>query len=454
MNIQHTDSDSLKTQITLQVTAADYSPEIETRLKKYRRQANMPGFRTGHVPMGIIKKMYNSNVKMEVINELLSQNLTNYIQEKDLRVLGEPLPINQDENMDFTADHDYSFDFEVALAPDLKEMLVLNKRIKVTMNIPEVTEESIEAAIENYCSQHGQVKEQESIEAEDCLVIGALTQLDEKGEELEAGIKKQDALVSIKNIKDKKIKESILGTKKGEQITINLVKALENESEIAHLLGIEKDQVESLKDSNFSFTIDKITLFEKAERNQELYTKVFGKEKAADEEAFKACVVEELKAFNKSQAEYLLSHSIKEKLISKLEDVKFADDVLKRWLLFKDEKLTAEELDKSYPDMVSGFKWELIKNYIFETQDVKMEQKDFKQAAVEMTRMQFAQYGLPITDEKMLEAYAENMLKDQNMLSHIQSFAVENKVFSTIKELIKIDEKEVSKEEFEKLSQK
>lgn len=449
MNIVRTDIDQSNVKLTLHIEKADYSEKVDKTLRDYRKKANIPGFRPGMVPVGLVKKMYGKAVMADEINKLISDELYKYIRENNINMLGEPLPNEtEQESIDFSTQEEFNFTFDLGLAPEFE--VELSQKDKVNYYEIAVSDEMIDNQIKSYTSRYGKYVQEETVEEKD-MVKGEILELDEKGKVNESGRKLSDAVLTPAYMKDDAQKAAFAGAAKGAVIVFNPSKAFDgNQAEISSLLKISKDEANEVT-SDFQFTIEGITRYHEAEIDQELFDKVYGEGTVNSEEEFRAKVKENIQESLKADSEYKFGIDAREALVAKYESLVFPDAFLKRWVLETNKNLTSETLEEDYPKMIADLKWQLIKDKIAKANDFKIENQDVDDYAKKITRAQFAQYGMVGIDEELVANYAKDMLKKEETLKSIIEKVAEEKVFEAIKNAIKLNTKEISIEEFNKL---
>lgn len=452
MNVSLTNVDSVNAILQISVAKADYQDKLDSALKTFRKKANVPGFRPGTVPVGMVKKMYGKSIMAEEINKIVGESLYNYIQENKLNVLGEPLPNEEKQQaIDFATEGDYDFYFDIALAPEIK--LSLTKKDKVTYYKIDVNEELVDKQIESYKANYGKYDKIEDGALATDLIRGTISEL-EGGKAKEGGINVEAGVVMPSYMKDADEQAKFVGAKAGDVITFNPGKAYEgNETEIASLLHIEKDAVEAIA-PEFKFEITEITRYKEAELDKDLFEKVFGADTVKDAAEFKAKVKETIEDQFAPDSDYKFLLDAKELLEKKVGDLQFPDAFLKRWLLASGEERTAESIEADYPKIVADLKFHLIKEQIAKDYDIKIENEDMKTIAMQATRAQFAQYGMMNLPDEMVENYANDMLKNKDNARNLLERAMENKIIDALKTKLGIEEKSISLDDFRKFFEK
>jgi trigger factor len=447
MNIVRKDHDSVNATLTISIEKADYSEKVEKTLRDYRKKANIPGFRPGMVPMGLLKKMYGKSILAEEINKMLSDELYKYIQENNVNILGEPLP-NEDEQkeIDFNTQEDFEFSFDLGLAPAFE--VELNKKDKVKFYQIAASDEMVNNQVKSYTGRYGKYVQEETVEEKD-MVKGLIVELAD-GKVKEDGIQASDAVLTPAYMKDEASKTSFTGAKAGDQITFNPKKAFENEAEIASLLKLKKEDVAGLE-ADFLFTIESITRYHEAEVNQELFDKVYGDGVVTSEEDFIAKIKATIEEQLSQDSNYKFGIDAREALVKKYNDLVFPDAFLKRWLLATNKDLTADKVEEDYSKMIDDLKWQLIKDKIAKANEIKVENEDVQAYGRQIARSQFAQYGMTGLEDSILDNYVKDMFKNEEQLRNIIDRVAENKVVEIIKNTVKLDTKEVSIEDFNKM---
>jgi len=447
MNIVRKDLDQNNVVLTLSIVKADYAEKVDKTLRDYRKKANIPGFRPGMVPAGLVKKMYGKAVTAEEINKLVSDSLYNYIRENNVNMLGEPMPNETEQQpIDFDTQEDFEFVFDLGLAPEFE--VELSKKDKVKYYTIAVSDEMIENQVKSYTGRYGKYIQEEVVEEKD-MIKGELLEM-ANGKVNEAGIKVKDATLTASYMKDADQKALFVGAKKGDVITFNPTQAFESEVEISSMLKISKDEAKNIT-SDFQLKIESITRYHESAIDQELFDKVYGEGVVSTEEEFRAKIKENIQENLVSDSEYKFGVDAQEMLVAKFNDLTFPDEFLKRWVLSSNENLTAETLEADYDKMIIDLKWQLIKSKIQKNTELKVEAQDVEEYAKKVAKAQFAQYGMIGMDDEILANYAKDMMKKEETLKSMIERVTEEKIFAVVKEAVKIDTKEVSIEEFNKM---
>lgn len=447
MNIVRKDIDQSNAIITLRVEKADYTEKVEKTLRDYRKKANIPGFRPGMVPVGLVKKMYGKAVLAEEINKIVSDELFKYIRENNVNMLGEPMPNETEQKeIDFNTQEDFEFVFDLGLAPEFDVEVTGKDKVKY-YNVA-VSDEMIENQVKSYTARYGKYVQEETVEEKDMLK-GEMLELAD-GKVNESGIKLSDAVLTPAYIKDEATKALFVNAKKGDVITINPAKAFEDAAEISSLLKISKDEAKNIT-SDFQFKIEGITRYHESAIDQDLFDKVYGEGVVTSEEEFKAKIKANIQESLQGDSDYKFGVDAREMLLAKYDNLVFPDAFLKRWVLATNENLTVETLEADYSKMIADLKWQLIKDKIAKANDTKIETADIEEYAKKITKAQFAQYGMVGMDDELVANYAKDMLKKEETLKGIIEKVAEDKVFDVVKTKVKLETKEISIEDFNKM---
>lgn len=435
--------------MTITVEEADYQDNVKKQLNEYRKKANIPGFRPGQAPMGMIKRQIGAQVKVDAINRLVGEKLYDYVKENKINMLGEPMPHLGEEPVDLDQPAPYTLKFDIAVAPELD--ITLSKRNKIVYYNIKTDKKMIDQQIDAYASRGGSYEKVDSYEDNDMLK-GDIRELNEDGTTKEGGIEASEAVLMPSYIKVDEQKALFQGCKVGDIITFNPKKAYpESPIEVSSLLKIQKDEVENVN-SDFSYQITEISRYKKHEVNQELFDQVFGKDAVKDEKEFRSKIEAQLKEQLDANAEYRFLADVRAYVEKKLGKVQYADELMKRIMLANNKDKDQKYVDENYEQSIKELTWHLAKNKLLEQTGVKIEDADVKAVAKEMTKMQFAQYGMNNIPDEYLDQYAEEMLKKPEQVDQFINQAADRKLMTALKDVVALDEKEISFEDFQKLS--
>ena len=450
MNITRENIDNVNAVINIAIEKADYEKQVADVLKDYRQKASIPGFRPGKVPMGLIQKKFGTAILVEEVNKLLSQNLSKYLVDEKLPILGEPLPNEEkQEQIDWEKDDDFSFAFDIALAPEVN--VSLDKRNKFKYYKITVSDEMIKQQEDMAASQLGQ-NVPVDVAKEDSSVRGDFVQLDADGSEVEDGIAPQGVLLAVDKIKDEEIKNAFVGCKKDDVIIFDPVKAFDNRHEVGHMLNIKHEEADELN-SEFRFTVTEILQFEKAELNEELFKKLYGEDTEVKTiEDFRARIKEELANNLVYSSDHKFALDTRDALIEKI-DVELPEAFLKRWLITANKELSEEQVEQEFPNFILDLKWQLIKDSIGKENEIKVSAEEANEFAKRLALAQFQQYGMYDVPEEQLESFAKMMMEKPEEQDRIYKKLHEDKVLEIVKDKVTLDEQEISQEEFNSMMQ-
>lgn len=446
MKISFENPDKVNGLLTLTVEEADYKENVEKTLKNYRKKANIPGFRPGMAPMGMIKRQFGTSVKVDEINKVLGEQMYKYVHDNNIQMLGEPLPSEKQTPVDVEGEAPYTFMFDIAVAPEFKAELTDKDAIDYyTITVDDAI---IDQQVDMYASRAGHYDKVEEYQAKDMLK-GDLRELDGQGNTKEGGITVEGAVMMPEYIKVEDQKKLFEGAKLGDIITFNPKKAYpESDVEISSLLKIEKEAVAGLT-ADFSYQITEISRYTKAEVNKELFDQVFGKDTVADEKAFREKIAEALKTQFATDSDFKFIQDVRKYLENKVGTLTYPDALLKRIMLNNNKDKGQEFVDKNYDKSIQELTWHLIKEQLVKANDVKIEDADVKEAA----RAQFAQYGMNNIPEEYIENYAADMLKKKEYVDSLVDRSVDRKLTEVLKTVVKLNDKTATLDEFNKMMQ-
>ena len=452
MNIQFEAPDKINGLMTITLESADYQSEVDKTLKDYRKRANIPGFRPGQTPMGMIKRQFGASVKVDVVNKMLGEKLYEYVRDNNIHMLGEPLPSEKQEPLNIESDDTLTFKFDIAVAPEFKAELTEKDKIPF-YNIT-VDEKLIDQQVEMYQSRSGHYDKVEAYDAEQRdMLKGDLRELDADGNVKEGGLEVADAVLMPQYIKVDDQKKLFDGCKLGDIITWNPRKAYpESDVEVSSLLKIEKDDVKN-HEGDFTYQITEISRFVKAEVNQALFDQTFGEGAVKSEKEFRQRIAEMISQQFSADADYKFLLDVRAHMEKKVGKLEFPEALLKRVMLNNNKDKGADFVEKNFEASIKELGWHLIKEQLVAAQGLKVEDEDVKQVAKESARSQFAQYGMSNVPDEYLDNYAQEMMKKRENVEGLVDRAVDLKLTAALKGLVKLDKKSISLEDFQKMLQ-
>jgi trigger factor len=450
MKVSFDAPDKINGLLTITIEEEDYKNDVEKELKNYRKRANVPGFRPGMVPMGLIRRQYGNAVKMDVVNKKLSDEVNKYISDNKINMLGMPLGSEKQEPVDLEKPAPYTFMFDIAVAPEFD--IELSDKDKVDYYDITVDDKLVDQQVDNFASRFGKYNDNaESFSGNDILV-GDLRELDAEGNAKEGGLTVEGAQVMPEYLKDEDEKKRFEGAKVGDIITFNPNKAYAGSAEVAAILKIEKDDIKD-HEGDFSYQITSIRHFEKHAIDQELFDQVFGKDTVKDEKAFREKVSEGLKEQFTFDQDFRFLQDLRKYCEEKVGQLTFPDALLKRILKENNKDKDDEFINKNYEPSIKNLTWDLIRNKIAEKAGLKVDDNDVKNVAKEVARAQFAQYGMLNLGEEYVDNYANELLKQQDTVQQFAERALEEKITAAEKAVVTLNHKEISFDDFNKLGQ-
>ena len=442
MNITFENADKVNGLMTITVEENDFKENVEKTLKDYRKKANVPGFRPGQVPMGMIKRMYGNAVKMDAINRVVGQEMYKYVQENKIQMLGEPLPHEGNEAVDIEQPAPYTFQFDLAVAPEIN--VKLSGHDKIDYLTIDVDDKLIDQQVRMYASRAGQYQKADDYQDNDMLK-GDLRELGK-----EDGIVLSEAVVMPTYIKDEDQKKLFEGSKLGDIITFNPRKAYQSDAELASFLKVDKADL-GFHTGDFTYQITEISRFVPAEVNQELFDQVYGKDAVKDEKEFRERVAEEIKAQLQQNSDWKFLQDLRAHCEKKAGKLQWPDALLKRIMKQNNQDKGDDYVEKNYEGSIKELTWHLIKEQLVAAQEIKINDDEVKTAAREAARAQFAQYGMSNVPDEYLDNYAQDMLKKEENVQGFVDRAIDQKLIEAYKQVVKLNEKTVSLDEFNKL---
>lgn len=450
MKISFENPDKVNGLLTLTVEEADYKENVEKTLKNYRKKANVPGFRPGMVPMGMIKRQFGTTAKVDEINKLLGEQIYKYVKDNNIQMLGEPLPSDKQEPVDMEKEAPYTFMFDIAVAPEFKAELTGDDTIDYYTIT--VDDKIIDQQIDVFASRAGHYDKVEDYQANDMLK-GDIRELDENGNTKEGGITVEGAVLMPEYIKVEDQKKLFDGAKLGDIITFNPKKAYpESDIEVSSLLKMKKEEVADLT-ADFSYQITEISRYVKAEVNQELFDQVYGKDVIKDEKDFREKIAEGLMAQFAVDSDFKFIQDVRKYLVDKVGALTYPDALLKRIMLNNNKDKGEEFVEKNYEQSIKELTWHLIKEQLVKANGIKIEDADIEETAKEAAKAQFAQYGMNNIPEEYIENYAKDMLKKREYIDSFVDRSIDRKLTEILKNVVKLENKTATLEEFNKMMQ-
>ena len=434
MKIEQNRIDDLNLELTLAVTAEDYAENRKKRVNDYRKKAEFKGFRKGMVPMGLVEKLYGQQARVDAVNDVIAESLNNFIAENNLRVLGEPLPSEDTPHNNWEADNEFTFKFDIALNPEVS--FELSKEDEVPYYTITVTAEAKEEMKNNLLKQYGSLEEGETAKVEDFIIVDF-----EQGD-----MKVEGTYVAVRNVAEA-ARASFVGVKAGDVLDVNVNEAFENETDRSSMLKVTKEELANL-DPMFKMTVKNVKTFVNAPAVEETFEKIFGVKTEAE---FDAKVEERIREEYAQEADFRFGKDAKDFLLAKA-DVKVAENFLKRWVYVINEgKFTMEDIEKDWDFFIADYKWQMVRSFLMKKYDVKVEEADLLASAKGFAAYQFAMYGMNNVPEEQLEAFAKNILSQEEQGRRILDKVEDDKTFDAVREVVTLKKKKISVEKFREL---
>ena len=448
MKVSFENPDKINGRLTITVEENDYKSEVDKTLKDYRKKANVPGFRPGQVPMGMIKRQFGASVKMDAINKIVGEQINKYVTDNKINMLGQPLASEAQQPQDLEKDGPYTFIFDIAVAPEFD--IELTNKDKVDYYDINVDDALIDRQVEMFASRLGKNVDVEEYAAGD-VVKGDLRELDDKGNTKENGLTVEAAVIMPEYIKAAAQKKLFKGAKVGDIITFNPRKAYkESDAEMASLLKVEKEKLADYE-SDFSYQITNIQRFENHAVDQELFDQTFGKDQVKDEKEFREKIAEGLKKQLERESDYKFLIDVRKYAEDKVGQLTFPDALLKRVMKENNKDKDQAFIDKNYEASIKELTWSLIRNKLSEKAQIKVNDEDVRNAARETARVQFAQYGMNNVPDEYVNNYADELLKKQDSVQQFVDRAIDIKLIEALKKVVNLNKKSISLDDFNKM---
>ena len=434
MKIEQNKIDDLNLELALTVTPEDYVESKKKRLSEYRKKAEIKGFRKGMVPMSLVEKMYGQNALVDSINDAISEGLNNYIKENNLRVLGEPLPSEEHIANEWVDGKDFNFKFDVALNPEVSfELTNADEVPYYTITVTEAAKKDLKNTL---LKQYGSLEDGKKAKEDDFIIVDF-----EQGD-----MKVEGTYVALRNVAEA-AKASFVGVKPGDVLDVNVNEAFENETDRASMLKVNKSELATL-DPMFKMTVQHVKTFVNAPLTEETFEKIFG---VKTEEEFDAKIEERLRSEYAQEADFRFSKDAKTFLLEKA-NVQVAEKFLKRWVYVVNEgKFTMEDIEKDWDLFIVDYKWQMVRNFLMNKYNVKIEEADLLASAKGFAAYQFAMYGMNNVPEEQLESFAKNILSQEEQGRRILDQVENEKTFAAVREVVTLKKKKISVEKFREL---
>lgn len=449
MNVIRENVDALNAVLKVQIAPEDYQGKVEKALEDYRKRANIPGFRKGKVPMGLVKKQYGKGVLAEELNKTVNEALYNYLNAEKVEILGNPIPkYDAEVKGDWDNPSDFEFQYEIGLTPEFE--IKLSGRNKFDYVKVKIDDKLVDQQIDDLRRRYGKLIAGEEVTGTE-LVLGQFVELDENGEIKEGGVM-NSSTVSIEFVEDKATLKELKGKKVGDKLVVDPAKLAKGEADLAAMLGVTKEDLPNLNDK-FQFTINEIRKMEMAELNQELFDKLFGEGEVKSEAEMRERISNDMNGMFDGDSDRLFTRKVYDHLIEKTE-MALPDEFLKRWIKMSNQKeITDEQIEAEYDEYAKGLRWQLIQGKLFKDNEVKINPDEALEFTKSLLVSQYAQYSIPAPEDNELTESARKVLANQEEANRVYDMLAERKLTELFKGIVKLNEKEVSYDEFVKLAQ-
>ena len=437
MNISKIQKDALNYQLTIEIAAADYQEALRKRLNEYKRKADIKGFRRGMAPLSLIQRLYGDEALYQSVNGLVGDQLNQFITDEKIRIVGEPMPSEDQPQLNWKAGEDFTFKFDIAQTPELT--FSVGKEDKVPYYEINITAAEKKAAREQLLQQYGSLQEGEKAGASD-YVIADIANEQHKAE---------GVYVSVASVAEE-ARGAFIGRKAGDKFTIDVNAAFTNETDRAAMLKLDKAALAGI-DPMFEFTVVNVKTFVAAEENQETYNKIFGEGVVTTPEQFEEKITERIKGSHEQEANYRFGADVRKYFVEKAK-LELPEAFLKRWLVYaNDGKYTAEQVEKEFPAFLEDFKWQLVRGYLMQKFDLKVTREDIQAAAESYVAYQYAMYGMAGVPQNLIQSSAENLMQDENQYRRLEEQCEDNKSIARVREEVTLQVKKISQEKFREL---
>ena len=439
MNITREQRDGGLSILKVVVNEADYGQAVEKQLRDYKRKANVPGFRPGMVPMGIVKKMYGKHIVAEQSYHLASNSVFEYLQKENIDYVGDVIPSEEQGEFDFENKTEFEFVFEIGEAPKIE--LELSAKDKITYNKIKVDKKMHDEFRSNYLRRYGRLVEVEKVEKDEALNVTL-----DNGD-----IRIEEAYVGLISMTDEE-RAAWIGKEVGYKTTVNINELYKKPEQRAAILSVKEEELESIK-AEFELEITKIRRFADPELNEEFFKMAFPAGNVNSEEELDKFIDEEIERELKRECDFMFVNQMRKFIIEKA-GLQMPEEFLKRWLYVINEgKFSREEIEKDFPAFINMFTWNYLQKHFITEGEIKVTPEEAKAEAMSFAQMQFAQYGMPSAPADMLEGFAKQIMDNKEQLQKIYEKLFEEKVVEYLRGKVKVTEKAVSADDFAKLAQ-
>lgn len=450
MNVTRHDVDALNAVLKVKIEQPDYQTKVKASLEKYRKTAKIPGFRPGHVPFALVQKQYGKAVLADELNRLVNDALYKFIEENKIEILGNPIPKSDSDVVgSFDQPESFEFEYEIGLSPKFE--IPLNAKSKYDYLQVKVDEDLINKQIEDLTRRYGKLVSADSVGEKD-LVMAQFVELNDDGTVKESGIL-HSSTVSMEFVEDQSVKKELVGKSIGDKVTVDPSKVSRGGKDTAAMLGITEEELGTIS-SKFQLTINEIKHMEAATLDQELFDKLFGPGAVNSEKELRERVATDLKGMFSNDSDRMLTRDIYNDLLEKTK-VSLPDQFLKRWIKLSNEKeITEEQIEQEYGSYAKGLKWQLIQGNIFKENEIGLDHQEVVDFTKGLVISNYTQYGIPAPEDEQLTSTALSVLKNKEEANRIYDMLAEQKLTKYFKDTVKLNEKQVTYDEFLALASK
>lgn len=437
MNIEKNNVDDLNLELTLTITKEDYSDKKKKKLNDYRRKAEIKGFRKGMVPMSLVEKMYGQSALVDSVNDVISDSLNTFINDNKLRIVGEPLPSEDQPQTDWKDGNDFTFKFDLATTPEVS--VEVSDKDELPFYEIAVSDEAVKEMKSNFLKQYGSLEDGEVAGEDDFIIVDF--------KQGETGV--ENTYVSLRNVAEA-VRPSFVGLKAGETIDVNVNEAFTNETDRASMLKVKKEELAQL-DPMYKMTVKNVKTFVDAPINQETFDKIFGEGVVKSEEELDAKISERLAAEYVQESEFRFAKDAKNYFVEKAA-IALPEKFLKRWIFVANEgKFTMEEIEKDFAGFLDDFRWQMVRSFLMEKFGVKVEEADMLASAKALAAYQFSMYGINNVPEEQLESYAKSILAQEKDGRRVYEQVQDKKTVDALRNAVSLKKTQVTVEQFREL---
>ncbi len=447
MDIIQNNNGPLEATLKIKLTEEDYREQVNKELKNLQRKAQMPGFRPGKVPFGLVKKMYGNSVLVEEVNKILADAVYNYIKEKELNVLGNPLPDQEQANaIDWETQTEFEFQYHIGLSPAID--LALSEDIRVDYHRIKVEDDILDNYIKDIRKRYGKMINPGTAGADDVL-FGEFTEMEESSVPKTNG-HSHKANLYIQYLKEESLKKKLVGSKPGEKVVFNTLNAVGSEAEAAAMLGVKKDELKQYSPL-FQFTLESISRVEPAALDNDLYKKVAPDQDIATEKAFRVFMADQISKQYQADADKHFKNLVMEKLLE-ISNLPLPEAFLKKWLLDTNkEELTKEKIENEFEQFSDSFRWQLLENHLIKEYKIEVKPEEVNGHLEDYIKAQLKQYGQDGVSQEMLDGYVKNIASNKDEVKKVYDHLYDQKLLGLFKEKLTLNEITIDYDNFVKL---